>query len=132
MLTAEPVEVDGVTKYSVWCKHCQVWHFHGPMEGHRIAHCTDRASPYWKTGYNLALAHVTLLDIESGQMATENPYRSSKAEQSKTTRPTRKIGLVLVVVFLFLFGLFLVGVLFGNTIRMAPAPVPAAPIPNQP
>ncbi len=58
VLTAEPVEVDGVTKYRVWCKHCEIWHFHGPMEGHRIAHCTDPASPYWKTGYNLARADI--------------------------------------------------------------------------
>jgi hypothetical protein len=31
-------------------------HRHGPAEGHREAHCNDPASPYWKTGYNLALA----------------------------------------------------------------------------
>ena len=54
--TPEHVLVDGVSKYRVWCDHCKVWHFHGAMEEHRIAHCTDQASPYWKTGYNLALA----------------------------------------------------------------------------
>jgi len=46
----------GVVRWFVWCKHCRMWHDHGPAEGHRIAHCLDRASPYWKTGYNLAYA----------------------------------------------------------------------------
>lgn len=40
----------------VWCKHCEVWHRHGPAEGHREAHCKDELSPYWKSGYNLAFA----------------------------------------------------------------------------
>ena len=41
---------------SVWCKHCQTWHDHGPAEGHREAHCQDWTSPYWKNGYNPAYA----------------------------------------------------------------------------
>ena len=40
----------------MWCKHCKKWHRHGAAEGHREAHCNDSASPYWKTGYNLAYA----------------------------------------------------------------------------
>lgn len=40
----------------VWCRHCGVWHDHGPAEGHREAHCQDRSSPYWRTGYNLAFS----------------------------------------------------------------------------
>ena len=46
----------GTVRWLVWCKHCQVWHQHGPAEGHREAHCNDSASPYWRTGYNLAYA----------------------------------------------------------------------------
>jgi hypothetical protein len=48
--------VEGVMNWAVWCAHCEKWHFHGPADGHREAHCTDPASPYWKTGYNLAFA----------------------------------------------------------------------------
>jgi hypothetical protein len=48
--------VKGVTRWLVWCRHCQKWHRHGPTEGHREAHCQDARSPYWKTGYNLAYA----------------------------------------------------------------------------
>ena len=55
-LLANEITVDGVTRWRVWCKHCQSWHFHGPAEGHREAHCHDSNSPYWRSGYNLALA----------------------------------------------------------------------------
>lgn len=34
----------------VWCKHCKVWHYHGPVEGHKVAHC-GLNSPYSRTGY---------------------------------------------------------------------------------
>ena len=37
-------------------KHCGTWHRHGAAEGHREAHCEDRHSPYWNTGYNLTYA----------------------------------------------------------------------------
>lgn len=37
------------------CKHCRAWHFHGPAEGHREAHCNEPTSTYVATGYNLAL-----------------------------------------------------------------------------
>ena len=48
-------------------------------------------------------------------MTTENPYRSSEVEQPKPKRPTRNAILFLVIVFLFFFGLFLVGVLNWTT-----------------
>lgn len=54
VLPAYEVKIKGVTRYVVWCKHCKKWHRHGAGEGHREAHCTDSASGYWKTGYNLA------------------------------------------------------------------------------
>jgi hypothetical protein len=56
VLPAYEVVVDGVTYWVVWCRHCGEWHRHGPIEGHREAHCTDSKSPYWKRGYNLAFA----------------------------------------------------------------------------
>jgi hypothetical protein len=48
--------IDGSAYWLVWCKYCRIWHRHGPAEGYREAHCLDQDSPYWKTGYNLALA----------------------------------------------------------------------------
>jgi hypothetical protein len=56
VLPAYEAKYRGVVRWFVWCKHCKTWHDHGPAEGHREAHCWDRASPYWKTGYNLAFA----------------------------------------------------------------------------
>ena len=52
----ESIDNIGATRWIVWCKHCNKWHKHGPMEGHREAHCHDPASPYQRDGYNLALA----------------------------------------------------------------------------
>jgi hypothetical protein len=46
---------NGAAAYLVWCRYCEVWHEHGPAEGHRIAHCQS-ATQYTATGYNLALA----------------------------------------------------------------------------
>ena len=34
---------------------CDDWHWHGPLEGHRIAHCHDPASLYEARGYNIQL-----------------------------------------------------------------------------
>ena len=55
-LSAYSATVDGSTYWLVWCEYCGLWHKHGPAEGHREAHCVDSDSPYWKNGYNLALA----------------------------------------------------------------------------
>ena len=41
--------------WAVWCDHCDDWHWHGPLAGHRIAHCHDPASPYEARGYNIQL-----------------------------------------------------------------------------
>ena len=54
-LPAERIKVKGVVRWRVWCRHCGEWHYHGPAEGHREAHCHDSNSPYWRSGYNLAL-----------------------------------------------------------------------------
>jgi hypothetical protein len=56
VLPAYERDVDGITNWVVWCVHCEKWHVHGPAEGHREAHCTESASPYWRKGYNLAFA----------------------------------------------------------------------------
>ena len=46
--------VTGRLLWTVWCKHCERWHW--PGEGHREAHYQDSRSPYEATGYNLAHA----------------------------------------------------------------------------
>jgi hypothetical protein len=38
---------------SVWCCHCRRYHWHGYSAGHRAAHCADKTSPYYLSGYNL-------------------------------------------------------------------------------
>lgn len=43
------------TSWCVWCHWCENWHTHGSGEGHRVAHCACRLSPYQDTGYNLRL-----------------------------------------------------------------------------
>jgi hypothetical protein len=55
-LPAYEAIIGGATRWIIWCKHCAEWHWHGPAEGHREAHCQDSSSPYWKSGYNLAYA----------------------------------------------------------------------------
>ena len=40
-LPAERTKVKGVVRWRVWCAHCEVWHDHGPAQGHREAHCQD-------------------------------------------------------------------------------------------
>ena len=49
--------IDGLGRElcAVWCDHCDDWHWHGPLEGHRIAHCHNPASPYEARGYNIQL-----------------------------------------------------------------------------
>jgi hypothetical protein len=42
--------------YKVWCEYCRVWHLHGRMNGHRVAHCYWPLSPYNETGYFIQLA----------------------------------------------------------------------------
>jgi hypothetical protein len=49
------IPIDDVRHFGFDCPHCQRPHLHGPAEGHREAHCNNPASPYWRTGYNLAL-----------------------------------------------------------------------------
>ena len=39
--------------YYVWCDHCGKYHQHGAVDGPRVAHCADPASPYKATGYTL-------------------------------------------------------------------------------
>ncbi|MCB9925614.1 MAG: hypothetical protein H6822_25915 [Planctomycetaceae bacterium] len=48
-LPAYEAFVDHSTYRLVWCDHCQAWHRHGPMAGHREAHCPDEPSPYWSS-----------------------------------------------------------------------------------
>ena len=53
-LVAESVLLDGfILRYRVWCPHCADYHYHGPRNGHREAHCHVTDSPFHKSGYNI-------------------------------------------------------------------------------
>ena len=39
------------TGFKVYCIFCRCWHHHGGEPGHRVAHCRQRTSPYWRNGY---------------------------------------------------------------------------------
>ena len=53
---------------------------------------------------------------------TENPYRSSAAEQSEARRPRRTVSLILLIAVLLQAGVILVGVL-AVTVSRTTAPV---------
>jgi hypothetical protein len=36
-----------------FCPYCKCWHYHGPMEGNRGAHCHVDDVPWRQTGYYL-------------------------------------------------------------------------------
>jgi hypothetical protein len=55
-LAAESVMHQGELHWRVWCDHCGKHHYHGPGEGHRLAHCDVQGGPYERCGYNLAHA----------------------------------------------------------------------------
>jgi hypothetical protein len=55
--TLDALPVDGCTdQWRVFCRYCKAWHFHGAIEGHRVAHCFNDSSPYLKTGYIIKCA----------------------------------------------------------------------------
>ena len=39
--------------YVFWCPFCDTFHCHGSVEGDRLPHCTNKNSPYIRTGYIL-------------------------------------------------------------------------------
>jgi hypothetical protein len=43
-------------RFAFDCPHCGHPHMHSPEPGYRRAHCTDRKSPYRRTGYVLSLS----------------------------------------------------------------------------
>jgi len=56
-LFAELVTLNGeIRRYRVWCDQCQDFHYHGPMDGHREAHCRNPDSLYHRTGYVIVLS----------------------------------------------------------------------------
>lgn len=54
----------GSEQYAGWCPFCRRGHYHGLGEGHRVAHCTNEASPFkeglqqWPHGYTLKRAKL--------------------------------------------------------------------------
>jgi hypothetical protein len=47
---------DNAFSFIFHCPYYDALHSRGAGEGHREAHCSNPASPYHATGYNLALA----------------------------------------------------------------------------
>jgi hypothetical protein len=39
-LSAQEVTRRFTKRWRVWCRYCRHWHYYGPGEGHREAHCT--------------------------------------------------------------------------------------------
>lgn len=53
VLTAERISDNQV---QVWCQHCDTHHFHGAVNGPRVAHCNPNSdSPYLASGYIVQL-----------------------------------------------------------------------------
>lgn len=44
---------NGKTQLKFYCNHCSEYHYHSKDTGHRVAHCTNKKSPYIDTGYIL-------------------------------------------------------------------------------
>jgi hypothetical protein len=49
------VESSSGLQWHVWCCWCRRKHFHGALPGHRSAHCDQRTSGYWLSGYFIEL-----------------------------------------------------------------------------
>lgn len=70
-----------VFMFQFWCPFCQRWHLHGYGKGHRVAHCHDSSSPFYKTGYIIKpytkselLEIRTLIDLALKQGAYGRTY----------------------------------------------------------
>ncbi|MEA1835179.1 hypothetical protein U8607_24130 [Methylobacterium durans] len=50
-----PAAAHHAARAVTWCPYCEKIHYHGPVSGHRVAHCTAEGSPYAATGYDLDL-----------------------------------------------------------------------------
>lgn len=59
-----------VVHVRVWCDWCCIWHTHGAGtdgthgDGHRVAHCGTPDSPYYDSGYTIAVSSVPFADVE--------------------------------------------------------------------
>jgi hypothetical protein len=53
----KPRHPDGIETWEFFCPYCHRRHVHGAAggEGHRVAHCHVKDSPYRVTGYVLTL-----------------------------------------------------------------------------
>lgn len=60
-VAAYVVTVNGCTRWRVTCPHCGEMHYHGPGEGHRLAHCNP-LTPGGE-GYNIVQARRTWADL---------------------------------------------------------------------
>jgi hypothetical protein len=72
--TLNALPVDAFTdQWKVWRRYCETFHFHGAINGHRVAHCHKDSSPYLKTGY-----------IFAGPVSTHERRNSSAATKPMT------------------------------------------------
>jgi len=55
IILCEPASLDGSPIWRFFCEYCTRWHSHAAGAGLRIAHCTNRNSPYTRGGYELRL-----------------------------------------------------------------------------
>jgi hypothetical protein len=60
------------TYWLVWCDHCREWHRHGPMNGHREAHCSDETSLYSTSGYNPITDRT--LGVHPARLLARSPF----------------------------------------------------------
>lgn len=58
----------------VWCPYCRDWHFHGNVEGHRVAHCVD--GPLKERGYYIQ--PFTKTELSKFGVKNEGGTRKSK------------------------------------------------------
>jgi len=52
-----------------WCPYCKTWHRHGRGDSHRVAHCTEKSSPYKEEGYIIKM--MTKRELKNVQKAIE-------------------------------------------------------------
>ena len=51
--------IKGKYVWKVYCPFCANNHIHGPIEGHRVAHCANENSNFRESGYIIMLPRKT-------------------------------------------------------------------------
>lgn len=61
-----------------WCPYCACYHYHGDVEGERVAHCNSPYSPFKKTGYYIKRATSTELACKNIKILQSKEYPKLK------------------------------------------------------